>query len=67
MHLKKINDPASAITELGKFFNVAIKYFPIIMPKIPNLQSNSVSYVNTEASGNGNQTKSKLKQLKKVF
>jgi len=63
LHLKKINDPALAITELGKFFNVAIKYFPLIMPKIPNLQSNSVSYINMDSSGNQNQNKSNLTSI----
>ncbi len=40
-HVKKITEYGVAITEIKKFFNIAIDKFPLANPKIPNINANS--------------------------
>jgi hypothetical protein len=40
-HVKKITEYGVAITEIKKFFNIAIDKFPLANPKIPNINTNS--------------------------
>ncbi len=54
-HVKKINEYGVAITEIKKFFNIAIDKFPLANPKIPNINTNS-SLV--KLASNKNQTSS---------
>ena len=40
-HVKKVTEYGVAISEMKKFFNIAVDKFPLANPKIPNINANS--------------------------